>query len=149
MALGLYVMASGFDLGFGEWHEPGSGFIAVLSGGLLFSLSVLWFGMTLLKKWGREERKKFFKEPDSFKKVLLTLLPLIGFTLILNRVGFMISSFLLLGFLLKAVEPQRWRITILLTLIVTILCVLVFQVWLKVQFPEGPVSLYSIRKWFL
>jgi hypothetical protein len=28
-----------------------------------------------------------------------------------------------------------------------VLCVLVFQVWLQVQFPEGPVSIHAFRKW--
>jgi len=25
--------------------------------------------------------------------------------------------------------------------------VIVFHIWLQVQFPEGPVSVYAIRKW--
>ena len=146
MLLGIYVIGSGIRLGFGDWHEPGPGFIAVVSGSLLLCLSAFWLLMTLLKKWGMEAQRKFFKEPDSPKKVLLTVLSLAGFALFIKGAGFMISSFLFMIFLLRAVEPQKWRITILLSLTVTVLCVIVFQLWLQVQFPEGPLSIYRITK---
>ena len=146
-ALGIYVIISGFRFGFGDWHEPGPGFIAVVSGALLLSLSALWLVMTLTKKWGMEAGKRFFKERDSSKKVLYTLLSLLGFTLLMNGLGFMIASLLFMVFLLKTVEPQRWRRTILLAFSTTILCVIVFQLWLQVQFPEGPLSIYAMMKW--
>lgn len=148
MILALYVIVSGFRLGFGEWREPGPGFIAVGSGCLLLFLSALWFVMTLIKKWGIETTKRFFIESDSYKRVLLTLLSLIVFALILNKTGFIISSLVLMIFLFKAIESQRWKLTILLAAIVTFCCVLIFQIWLQVQFPEGPISIYTIKKWF-
>jgi len=147
MALGIFVIGSGFELGFGEWREPGPGFIVVLSGGMLFFLSALWLVMTLLKKWGMEASRRFFPESDSYKRVLLTLSSLLVFALLLERVGFMISSLVLMIFLFRAIEPQRWRLTILLAVGITVLCVMVFQVWLRVQFPEGPISIYAIMKW--
>ena len=145
--LGIYVIVSGFRIGFGDWHEPGPGFIAVLAGSLLLFLSVLWLVMTLLKKWGMEAGKRFFKESGSWKRVLYILFALAGFTLLLNRAGFMIASPLFMVFLLRSVEPQRWRTTLLLSLVVTILSVIVFQICLQVQFPEGPLSVYTIMRW--
>lgn len=145
--IGIYVIATGFHIGFGDWHEPGPGFIAVTSGGLLLFLSSLWLVMTLLKRWGMEAEKKFFKESDSLRKVLFTLLALVGFNLLMKWAGFMIASLVLMVFLLKAIEPQKWRLTIVVAVSTTILCVIVFQVWLQVQFPEGPLSIYTMMKW--
>ena len=146
MVLGLYVITSGVRLGFGEWRDPGPGFIAVVSGAVLLFLSALWLVMTLVKKWGLEPTKRFFAESDSYKRVLLTLLSLVIFALLLDWVGFMISTLLLLVFLFRAIEPQRWKLAIPLAIGITILCVIVFQLWLQVQFPEGPFSIYNIMK---
>ena len=44
MVLAAYVTVSGFQLGFGEWREPGPGFLAVLSGLALGTLAACWFG---------------------------------------------------------------------------------------------------------
>jgi hypothetical protein len=50
-------------------------------------------------------------------------------------------------FLLRAIEAQRWGLTLALSIVTMVFCVVVFQLWLQVQFPEGPVSVYAIRKW--
>lgn len=147
MALGLYFVVSGWMLGFGGWHQPGSGFIAVLSGCLLFGLSGLWFVMALVKRWGIEPTRRFFPESGSLRRVLSLMAALVGFTLILEKAGFVIACFLLMVFLMRAIEPQSWRLTLFFALIVTFVCVLVFQVWLKVEFPEGWINIYAIRKW--
>ncbi len=144
LALAGYVIQAGFRLGFGTWHEPGPGFIAVLAGALLAGLSAVWLTMTLAASSDRGRR--FFKERDSLKKVLLALGALVGFALLLDRAGFLLSCLLLLLFLFRAIEPQRWPLTIALTVGVTLLCALVFQVWLQVQFPEGPISTYALLR---
>ena len=147
MALGVWVAIGGWRLQFGEWKNPGPGFIPVLSGILIFLLSALWLVMTLVKKWGMGERKIFFSEPGSSLKVILSVLALVFYAILLDRVGFMISTFVLLIFLFRAIEPQSWKISIAMAFIVTFFCVFCFQVWLQVQFPEGLFSIYLLRKW--
>ena len=147
MGLGVWVALGGWQLDFGEWRDPGPGFIPVLSGILIFSLSALWLAMTLIKKWGMEPRRKFFSEPGSLFKIALSVLALVVYTLLLSQVGFLISTLVLLIFLLRAIEPQSWRMTLTMAFLVTIFCVLCFQVWLQVQFPEGLFSIYQIKKW--
>jgi len=147
MALGSYIALSGWVLGFGRWGQPGSGFIAVLAGCLLFGLAGLWFVMALVKRWGIEPTRRFFPESGSLRRVLFLTVALVGFTLILEKAGFVISCFLLMVFLMRAIEPQSWRLTLFFAFIVTFVCVLVFQIWLKVEFPEGLINIYAVRKW--
>jgi len=149
MALGVYFVFGGLRLGFGKWGQPGSGFIAVLAGSLLCGLSGLWCVMALAKRWGPEATKRFFSESGSLRRVLSLTLTLIGFTLLLEPAGFLLSCFLMMVFLMRTIEPQSWRTTLLFALLSTVLCVLIFQVWLKVEFPEGVISIYSIRRWVL
>ena len=51
--------------------------------------------------------------------------------------GFILSTFLLLVFLFKAVEPQRWSVAILGSIITTVTAYGIFQVWLGSQLPAG------------
>ena len=147
MTLGLYVTISGVRLGFGEWQDPGSGFIAVLSGCGLLLLSAIWLVMTIAKRWGLTPTKKFFAESTSYKRVLLIILSLLVFAALLDWAGFMITTLVFLVFLFRSIDPQRWRIAIPLALGIAIICFIVFQLWLQVQLPEGPLSIYSITKW--
>jgi putative tricarboxylic transport membrane protein len=146
MALGVSCVFGGWRLGFGKWGQPGSGFIAVLAGCLLFGLSGIWFVMAVIERWGMEASRRFFPESGSLRRVLTLTLALVGFTLILKPLGFLISCFLLLVVLMRGIEPQGWRVTLLFAFLSTVLCVLIFQIWLKVEFPEGLISIYAIQR---
>jgi putative tricarboxylic transport membrane protein len=148
MVLAAYVTASGFRLGFGEWREPGPGFLAVLSGLALGALAAVWLGMTLAKPRGPgESARRFIADTGGHRKVGLTAAALIGFALLLGPLGFPLTTLAFMMFLLRVIEPQRWGLALTLSVVTVVLCVVVFQVWLQVQFPEGPVSIYTIRKW--
>jgi hypothetical protein len=71
----------------------------------------------------------------------------VAFALLLEPLGFPLTTLAFMIFLLRVIEPQPWGLALTLSVATMILCVIVFQVWLQVQFPEGPVSIYAIRKW--
>lgn len=147
MALAASVIASGARLGFGAWHEPGPGFLPVLFGILLGILAGIWFVMALIGRWADKTARRFFAERGGLRKFGLTAGGLVAYGLLLEPFGFPLTTLAFLIFLLRAIEPQGWRLTLTLSLVTMILCVLVFQVWLQVQFPEGPVGIHSLRKW--
>jgi len=145
--LGLLVIAGGLELGFGQWQDPGQGFMPVLAGVLLSFLSALWLVMTIMKRQDLTAAKKFFATARSPKNVVVVLLSLVGYAILLRPLGFVITTFLFLLFLFRAMKPQRWSKAVLTALIVSAACLILFGILLQVQFPEGPVSLYAIRKW--
>ena len=148
MALAAYVTVSGFRLGFGEWREPGPGFLAVLSGLALGALAACWFGMRFAKpQRSGENSRRFIADTGGLRKVGLTAAALMAFALLLEPLGFPLTTLVFLMFLLRVIEPQHWGRALTLSVVTVVLCVMVFQVWLQVQFPEGPVSMYAIRKW--
>jgi hypothetical protein len=147
MALAAYVTVSGFRYGFGDWHEPGPGFLTVLSGIVLGALAAVWFGMTLVKRWGGGVARPFIADAGGLRKVGLTALALVAFAFLLEPLGFPLATLAFMVFLLRAIERQRWGLTLTVSVVTMVLCALVFQIGLQVQFPEGPVSVYAIRKW--
>ena len=72
-----------------------------------------------------------------WKKLVLILAILFSYALILDKLGHVISTFLLLFFLFRFVEAQRWIVTIVGSLIVSLVSYGVFDKWLKMQLPKG------------
>jgi hypothetical protein len=147
LVLGLWVTASAWSLGFGRWEEPGTGFMGVLSGVILSLLSLLWLGISLARRMhGASTHKGFFPEKDSLRNVIGVFLPLCCFTLAFERLGFLICSFCFLAYLFKE-DSRGWWPAVRLSLIVSIMTFIIFQVWLQIQFPEGLFPLYRIKQW--
>jgi len=75
--------------------------------------------------------------PEKLKQPLLALLVLFSYPLLLKVFGFILSTFLFLFFLFKAMEPRKWFTLVVISLVGSLTCYLVFQVWLRVSFPKG------------
>jgi hypothetical protein len=146
-ALGAGVAVSSWGIGFGKWEDPGPGFMGVLSGAALSLLSLLWLGRSLTQKQnGRLAPARFFPEARSPIRILRVLLPLCAFPLLLEPLGFVICAFLFLSVLFKE-DSRSWSYAVALSLAVSLSAFVVFQVWLQIQFPEGLIPVYRIKKW--
>ena len=73
-----------------------------------------------------------------WKKSLIVLLSLLAYVLLLKPFGFLVVTTLFVGFLLAAVEPQRWYVVISGAIGTAIGTYGIFEVWLKAQLPKGP-----------
>jgi hypothetical protein len=69
---------------------------------------------------------------------VLTLGALLALLLLMKPLGFTLATVLFVGFLLRAIVPQRWPVVILVTLLTAAISFLVFEVWLQAQLPRGP-----------
>jgi putative tricarboxylic transport membrane protein len=148
VVLAAFVTVSGLRLGFGEWRAPGPGFLAVVSGVVLGALAAVWFGITVVApRRPGDAVRRFVADSRSLRKVGLTASALIAFALLVEPLGFPLTTLAFMLFLLRVIEPQRWGLALTLSVATVVLCVVVFQVWLQVQFPEGPVSIHRIRQW--
>ena len=144
--LGIVVIVGGLRLGFGQWQNPGQGFMAVLAGIALFLLSAGWMVLAIIKH-EKIVPKSFFVNRQSRRHVLLLLLSLMLYALILNTFGFVLTTFLFLVFLFRVIKPQSWMRTLITALIVSIVSFILFEMLLKVQFPQGFLNLYRIKYW--
>jgi putative tricarboxylic transport membrane protein len=75
--------------------------------------------------------------PEKLKQPLLALLVLFSYPFLLKILGFILSTFLFLFFLFKAMGPRKWFTLVVISLAGSLACYLVFQVWLRVAFPKG------------
>jgi multidrug transporter EmrE-like cation transporter len=124
-----------FRLPFGSFATPGAGFLPFSVGVLMFLLSLILFIQSFSSK--EEERRKALWAKGGTGRVLLILLSLVLYGLFLEKLGFILTTFLLMGFLLLAIGKVRKSVVVLLSLISSLGCYGVFQVWLNVQLPKG------------
>jgi len=119
---------------FGNFANPGPGFLPLSVGILMFLLSLILFVQSFLRK---EEGEKTGLVKGATPRVLLILASLIVYGVLLESLGFILMTFLLMGFLLLAIGSQRIILTLLISLFSSIGCYAVFQLWLEVQLPKG------------
>ena len=70
-------------------------------------------------------------------KVVLVLLSLFLYVIFMETVGFIPLTVLLFIFLLGIIEKKRWFFTVFVSVVVTAISYLIFEVWLQCMLPRG------------
>lgn len=145
--VGGYVAVIGWRLGFGTFESPGPGFIAVFTGSLLalFSATNL---ILAINRHPTHAGIPFWPESDSHKRVFRTLAGPVAFTLLLNYLGFFLCTVGMLMYLLRVIHPHRMTLILVLSLTTAVVCLVLFQFVLKVQFPQGLIDFYHLKGYF-
>jgi putative tricarboxylic transport membrane protein len=137
--VGISFCAGSVDLKFGSLKKPGPGFLPFLSGVFLGLLGAILLLSSVLNRL--EEEKELNGEKiwviENWKMFLFTLLALFGYVLLLDLLGFLITTFIFLFFLFKITEPKKWLLPVFFSGVTVILSYLFFHIWLNVQFPKG------------
>jgi len=136
LGVGVFFALYARSVEIGTWNEPGPGFLPFWAGITLSAMSVaLLIGSYARKAWAA--KPPFFPKSDSWKKVLATFLSLIAYNLLLNPLGFTLTTFLFLAFLVKFIFPQTWMRTLLVSVLGSVIARLLFINFLETQLPKG------------
>jgi putative tricarboxylic transport membrane protein len=134
-ALGFYIAYEGYRLQLGTFQEPKSGFLVFWAGMILSGLSLALFVQTFWIK--KDEARKVLWKGVRWSKVVKLIVSILLYILIFKWAGFLLSTFVLLLFLLKGLEPQKWSVALVVSLVTVVLVYVLFGVLLESQFPEG------------
>lgn len=139
LIIGIYVTIAAYCMGLGRLHKPGTGFIFFMAGSLLAILSMIDLVGTFIRKPSTGDIKK--EEPIwsgiRWQKCLFVVGGLSFYVGFFNILGYLVSTFLLLFFLFKAVEPTKWWIALGGSIVTTFLSYIIFNVCFMVPFPPG------------
>ena len=130
--LSLFVIWESLRAGLGTLQEPGSGFLSFCSALVLFALSLV----LIYRGWGIRESLK-----SHSPRVMAALVSLFAYSLVLNTLGFIIATFLLVGVLFRLGESRRWWTLVGMSALVTFLAYLVFGILLHVYFPRSSIGI--------
>jgi putative tricarboxylic transport membrane protein len=133
VALGILVCYEATRLGLGSVTEPGSGFIFFWSGLILviLSLMVLAEGLRSTEEIVHETRDM------NWVKIALVLLSLVLYAFFLERLGFVLTTFVLLCFLLGWIERTNWTRSLGIATAAALGSFAIFELWLKIRLPKG------------
>jgi putative tricarboxylic transport membrane protein len=133
LAVGILVCNGAIRLGLGSVTEPGAGFIFFWSGLLLVLLSLIVLADSVR---GAEDAVQGMGEMN-WAKIALVLLSLWLYALFLERLGFVITTFVLLSFLLGWIEGTNWGRSLAVASAAALACFAIFELWLKIRLPKG------------
>jgi hypothetical protein len=143
--LGLFFAIQSMRLSVWSRSGPSAGFFPLLIAIIIIGFSLLIIAGSLVLTRTQEEEKILEKQGKNvvgiFRMPSYALL-MLAYGVLMESLGFLIASALFLFPILKYIEKQGWKITILVGLGSIIISYLLFVFFLKVPLPRGLI------KWF-
>lgn len=130
--LALYVVYEARKLPFGTLHAPDSGFFPVLLGSAL----VLVSGVIWLTTFSKADETAPVPSFEGTPRVVVAILALVLYVAVLERLGYLASTFGVMILLLRGVERVRWRTALAIVMVAVPGSYAVFR-WLGVPLPQG------------
>ena len=126
----------------GTFRAAGTGMFPFILGILLMILS----GAFILKiffqgKEGQVEKEASIESSESPIQLILFLGTMALATLFFNRLGYPLTSFLLLVALLRILGVKRWGLNILVSVVTAVGSYFLFVKWLNIPMPKGWIGI--------
>jgi putative tricarboxylic transport membrane protein len=139
LALAGYIFLAASALPFGTARVPQTAFFPKTLAVLLAILSLVVLAQALV---GRKPARSSDKiAAAGWFRIGASLATLIGFALVLQPLGFLLSTFLLMVCLLRAIEAQSWGKVIAVALATSLLTYGLFAWLLGVPLPAGVLGI--------
>jgi putative tricarboxylic transport membrane protein len=135
LSFSLYICVEASRLKLGAIRNPGPGFFPFSAGLVMLILSLAALFQSIKKR--NKEEKVPRQEPLRWWNIIIILAAITAYAFSLEKVGFLINTFLFMCILLKFVEPQTWKTAILGGLITAFAATLIFNVIFRAQIPSG------------
>jgi len=139
LGLALAALFEASKLPFGKLISPQAGFFPLI---LAIFLSI--FSLVLMAHAIGETKKEFGASRAGsaiWKKIVLAVGALVVFGVLFESLGYIISTFLFIAFLLRAVEQQKWSLVVVVAFFTSLATYLVFGLLLNTPLPGGILGL--------
>lgn len=138
LSVGTCILS--YQLGLGDMHNPGPGFLPF---GVATILGLMSIGLSLrsLFEVVQESQKREVFKGIEWRKVILVFGVLLGYGIGFNLLGFRICAFLLMILLLRVVGRRKWWLSLIISFFTVLFAYLIFVVWLGSPFPTGPFGI--------
>ena len=120
-------------MGLGKINNPGPGFMPFVSGGILCLLGVT---VLLILESKKSEQIQGW-ERESWGKISITLIAIISYAMVLQRLGFLLSTFFVMVVYFRLFGVKKWIIVLFGSILTTFVAYSIFEIWLQCGFPKG------------
>jgi putative tricarboxylic transport membrane protein len=130
-----FVLLESRHLSFGSMRVPQTGFFPLVLATLLLILSIILCGQGLFGAQSGRSPDNIL--PEGWFRIAFTLIAMIGFALVLERLGFLLSTLFLMILLLRAIESQHWSKVFFVAVLTAIASYAIFGWLLGIPLPGG------------
>jgi hypothetical protein len=130
----LFVIFESRQLPLGTFRHPGPAYVPVLLASLL-----LLFAVLILLTAGRAPKLSSLRWTE-WRHALAIFAACIFSVFAIERLGYRLSMFLMLGFLVKFVEKRSWISTLIFAFSLSFGSYFLFYTLLRVPLPQGPLG---------
>jgi hypothetical protein len=134
--VGLVVCVAAARLGLGSWRHPQPGLFPFLIGGGM----VLLAGVLAASAVRAAGAAPAGRPTGDVRRVAVVLVALAFYALALERVGFAPCTLVFFVLLFRGLGRQSWVVSAVSAAVATGAAYLVFEVWLAVNLPRGPLG---------
>jgi len=142
LGIAILICVGSLKLSLGEFHNPGPGFLSFYSGLILGVLALVIHLQSRKARTTPKRDKPIWANRQKGFKMVLTVLALLAYAVIMNYLGFLVSTFIFLAFLLRVIEPQRWPVALFGSLVASLAFYFLFELGLQSQLPKGPFQVF-------
>ena len=125
----------------GTFRTAGSGMFPLCLGILLMILSILFLLKVYAKERKLTEKKPVVEITGATKQMILFLATMALATLFFNKLGYPLTSFLLMLGLLRILGMKRWALNILISFVTAVGSYFLFVQWLNIPMPKGCIGI--------
>jgi len=141
--LGLTISIWSATFPFGDLEEPGPAWLPLACGLVLILLGIIMFfqAKILKEKNLAKSTDPLFPHGGAAIRVACILGGMLLYGALLEILGFGLTTFFLILFFMRTIEPQTWRVSVFYALIYGISFLFVFRILLKTSLPSGVLGL--------
>ena len=136
LMVGIAILLKSYSLGLGSFRHPGLGLTPFLLGSFLtlFSGCILFTSHDV--KGALKDFRSIWSEID-VKTIGWVLLYLVGYGFLMEKMGYLVTTFVFFLLLLKTIGSMKLRTTVIVSLVSVLVSYGLFVVLLKVPLPSG------------
>lgn len=131
----ICILSTRLPVGLGTLRDPGPAFLPFWSGVVMGLLSLVLFFRSIRRRI--EEKGESWFPKEHWVSLVLVLAALAAYAVVLDSLGFLIDTFLLMFFLFRIMGAMKWMWAIGGSIIFSLASFGIFDLWLKVQLPKG------------
>ncbi len=136
MVLGAALGVGSIQLGLGTLHKPGSGLMPFFTG-VLLGVAGLLLTFSRARKPSEENGGEEVSLRPFWGRGACSLAASFLYAFLLDPLGFVAATFLLIFTLFKIMGSRKWVAPILISFLTVVVSYFIFEVWLRINFPRG------------
>jgi len=135
--IGAFICLLAWKTHLGSFREPGPGFVAFLSGLFIAGVGLIMILTESRARISPGESSNLSLSVRSWPQLFFTMALLFGYAILLDVLGYLLTTFLVMWGFFYAFGGRRRAFSLMVSLIIVAVTYLVFEVWLRCQFPRG------------